>query len=265
MYLCFVHVWRAKFRDCFASCPDLLTSASSVTHWSCSLLKCWSVANTRPFSTGCSWNQHLITLAFQYCKAWPCHVNLPRLARDPGSHLGEWKIQAGEKTWTWGHDLEECQKKSHLGHPPTMDQEQGAEAFLKQRQKHRNLFLAVLITCFASHSPRTLANRALMNLVSLRRTSKETQEHVAAVVLPFLNQHHLPFQNLLLQPSHIPPSGQLQLFKVSNQPWFCEVGLSHPLTLEKHLLFWEYRSVTLLVLHLLSCWLLLSDFFLLVF
>lgn len=86
--------WRAEFRDCFAPCPDLPTSASSVTHSSCSLLKCWSVASTRPFSTVCSWNQRLITVAFQYCKCWPCQVNLPRLARGPHSHLGEWKIQA---------------------------------------------------------------------------------------------------------------------------------------------------------------------------
>lgn len=88
------YVWWAEFRDCFASCLDLLTSTSSVTCWSCSLLKCWSVANIRPFSAVCSWNQHLITVAFQYYKAWPCQVNLPKLARGPGSHLGEWKIQA---------------------------------------------------------------------------------------------------------------------------------------------------------------------------
>lgn len=56
--------------------------------------KCWSVAHTRPFSNVCCRNQHLITVAFQYCKAWPYPVNLPRLARGPGSHLGKWKIQA---------------------------------------------------------------------------------------------------------------------------------------------------------------------------
>lgn len=61
-----------------------------------------------------------------------------------------------------------------------MDWEQGAEAFSKQRQKHRNLFLTVLVTYFASHSPCTLANRALMNLDSLRGTKKEVWEHVAA-------------------------------------------------------------------------------------
>lgn len=36
--------------------------------------KCWSVAHTRPFSNVCCRNQHLITVAFQYCKAWPYPV-----------------------------------------------------------------------------------------------------------------------------------------------------------------------------------------------
>lgn len=106
-YVCIsgLYVWWAEFRDCFASCHDLLTSASSVTHWSCSLLKHWSVANIRPFSTVCSWNQHLITVVFQNCKAWPSQVNLLRLDRGPGSHLGEWKVQAVPgKSQSWGDD-----------------------------------------------------------------------------------------------------------------------------------------------------------------
>lgn len=71
-----------------------LTSASSVPPWPCSMFKCWSVANTSPFSTVCSWIQDLITVAFKHCKVWPRQMNLPRLARSPGSHLVKWKIQA---------------------------------------------------------------------------------------------------------------------------------------------------------------------------
>lgn len=32
-----------------------------------------------------------------------------------------------------------------------MDEEQGAEAFFKEMQKHRNLFLTDHVTCFSSH------------------------------------------------------------------------------------------------------------------
>lgn len=99
------YTW-AEFRACFPSCPDFLTSASSVPPWACSLFKCCSVANTSPFSAVCSWIRDLITVAFQHCRVWPRQMNLPRLARSPGSHLGKWKIQAvpGKKSWTCGHD-----------------------------------------------------------------------------------------------------------------------------------------------------------------
>lgn len=87
------YIW-AELRGCFPSCPDFLTPVSSVPPWPCSLFKCWSVANTSSFSTVCSWIQDLITVAFEHSKVWPRQMNLPGLARSPGSHLVKWKIQA---------------------------------------------------------------------------------------------------------------------------------------------------------------------------
>lgn len=90
---CSWHLWRwvQSLLSILLWLPHLCVFCSP---WPCSLFKCWSVANTSPFSAVCSWIQDLITVAFQHCKVWPRQMNLPRLARSPGSHLVKWKIQA---------------------------------------------------------------------------------------------------------------------------------------------------------------------------
>lgn len=153
------------FCTCFTSYIQRLLCVLCWSSYLCILccplivLFAWPAANTRQNSAVC-WKQHLIAVAFQYCKAGLCQVYLPRLARNPGSHLGKWKIQGvpGKRHFCKDRHGAMIKKRdrSHIWDTsPWMNQQQGAETLLKQRQKHRSSFLTNLAMCFASHSPWT--------------------------------------------------------------------------------------------------------------